>query len=234
MPGPCSPTTTPMRLNLTLSPSTEPVPFNHLHRLTGALHKWLGSDNEWHDGISLYSFGWLHRGQARNGALAFPNGSRWRLSFHEEDAMKAVLRGILNDPTVMCGMRVTEAQPQETPPFDEQKWFRTDKAPVVTRRRREDGSRAYLTFDDPSADETLTRTFRTRLRQAGLDGEHLQSKVRFDREYDGARTKVTRIKNIDHKGSICPVIVEGTPEAVRFAWNVGVGELTGSGFGALQ
>jgi CRISPR/Cas system endoribonuclease Cas6 (RAMP superfamily) len=30
------------------------------------------------------------------------------------------------------------------------------------------------------------------------------------------------------------VVVEGTPEAVRFAWTVGVGELTGSGFGALQ
>jgi CRISPR/Cas system endoribonuclease Cas6 (RAMP superfamily) len=27
--------------------------------------------------------------------------------------------------------------------------------------------------------------------------------------------------------------VEGTPEAVQFAWTVGAGELTGSGFGAL-
>jgi CRISPR-associated endoribonuclease Cas6 len=30
------------------------------------------------------------------------------------------------------------------------------------------------------------------------------------------------------------VVVAGTPEAMRFAWLVGVGELTGSGFGALQ
>ena len=223
-----------MRLNLTLSPSTQPVPFNHLHQLTGALHKWLGKDNDQHDAISLYTFGWLHGGQAGSGALSFPNGSQWRLSFHEESAMKAVLRGILNDPEVMYGMHVTEAEQKETPAFGDRYLFKTDNAPVITRRRREDGSRAYLTYEDPQATETLTRTFRSRLRMAGLEGEHLQSKVRFDRGYDGARTKVARIKGVDHKGSICPVIVEGTPEAVRFAWNVGVGELTGSGFGALQ
>lgn len=223
-----------MRLNLTLSPSTHPVPFNHLHQLTGALHKWFGEDNELHDAISLYTFGWLQGGQARSGALSFPNGSRWRLSFHEDDAMKAVLRGIIADPDVMYGMRVTEAQQQETPVFGDRYLFKTDNAPVITRRRREDGSRAYLTYDDPAADESLTRTLRTRLRTAGMEGEHLRSKVRFDRGYDGARTKVARIKGVDHKGSICPVIVEGTPEAVQFAWNVGVGELTGSGFGALR
>jgi len=223
-----------MRLNLQLTGNTEPVPFNHLHQLTGALHTWLGADNPYHDGISLYTFGWLHGGQARDGALTFPSGSRWRLSFHDEDAAKDVLRGILADPSVAYGMRVAEVQEQRTPAFGAHYRFKTDHAPVITRRRREDGSQDYLTYDDPAADETLTRTLHTRLRTAGLDGEHLRTTVRFDRGYDGARTKVARIKGIDHKGSLCPVIVEGTPEAVRFAWNVGVGELTGSGFGALQ
>lgn len=47
-----------MRLHLRLSPNTTPVSFDHLHQLTGALHKWLG-ENEVHDELSLYSFGWL-------------------------------------------------------------------------------------------------------------------------------------------------------------------------------
>ncbi|WP_460879488.1 CRISPR-associated endoribonuclease Cas6 [Pontibacter rugosus] len=42
------------------------------------------------------------------------------------------------------------------------------------------------------------------------------------------------IKGVDHKCSSCPVVVEGTPSITRFAWLVGIGELTGSGFGALQ
>jgi len=61
-----------------------------------------------------------------------------------------------------------------------------------------------------------------------------QVKVGFDREFANPKIKLVRIKDIDHKASICPVIVEGTPEAVRFAWNVGIGNGTGSCFGSLK
>ncbi len=42
-----------MRLNLRLTGNTTPVPFDHLHHRTGALHKWLGSHNPEHEGLSL-------------------------------------------------------------------------------------------------------------------------------------------------------------------------------------
>ncbi len=226
-----------MRLNLTLSPNTEPVPFNHLHKLTGTLHKWLGPDNEQHDGPSLYSVGWLSGGKAENGALAFREGARWRLSFWDSGAAKAVLKGILNDPSVFAGMQVTEAQQQTTPAFSSGYRFDVD-APVIARRRRDDGSREYLIYDDERADESLTRTLRRKIESADLDVDPSAVQVRFDRGYDGAHTKLATIEKgtcaIDHKGSMCPVIVEGPQEAPRFAWNVGVGELTGSGFGAVK
>ena len=226
-----------MRLNLTLSPNTDPVPFDHLHRLTGALHKWVGSNNALHDGPSLYSIGWLQGGRAEDGALAFPEGARWRLSFFDDGAAKAALEGLLQDPSVFAGMRVTEAQQQTTPAFSEGYRFDVD-APVVARRRRDDGSREYLLYDDERADAALTRTLRRKMTAAGLDAEPSNARVRFDRGYDGAHTKLATIEKdghaIKHKGSVCPVIVEGPPDASRFAWNVGVGELTGSGFGAVK
>lgn len=226
-----------MRLNLTLSPNTEPVPFTHLHWLTGALHKWLGPDNALHDGPSLYSVGWLGGGQKQGDALAFPDGARWRLSFWDADAAKQVLDGILQDPSVCVGMRVVEAQQQTTPSFSEGYRFDVD-APVLARRRREDGSREYLLYDDERADAALTRTLRGKMEAAGLDIEPDAVQVRFDRGYDGACTKLATIEKdgheIHHKGSMCPVIVEGPPEVVQFAWNVGIGELTGSGFGAVK
>ena len=226
-----------MRLNLTLSPNTDPVPFDHLHRLTGTLHKWLGPDNDLHDGASLYSIGWLKGGQKKGDALTFPEGARWRLSFWDDQAAKTALEGLLQDPSVFAGMRVAEAQQQETPAFSGGYRFDVD-APVVARRRREDGSREYLLYDDERADKALTRTLRAKMRAAGLEMNPDAVKVRFDRGYDGAGTKLATFKKdghaIEHKGSDCPVIVEGPPEASRFAWNVGVGELTGSGFGALR
>ena len=226
-----------MRLNLTLSPNTDSVPFNHLHWLTGTLHKWLGDDNALHDGPSLYSVGWLKGGQGDGGALAFPDGARWRLSFYNDRAAKSALEGILDDPSVFAGMRVTEAQQQTTPSFSSGYRFSVD-APVVARRRRDNGSREYLIYDDERADGALTRTLRRKMDAAGLGVNPSEASVRFDRGYDGADTKLATIEKdgheIKHKGSECPVIVEGPPEAARFAWNVGVGELTGSGFGALK
>lgn len=226
-----------MRLNLTLSPNADPVPFNHLHRLTGTLHKWLGPENPLHDGPSLYSVGWLKGGEAEDGALTFPEGARWRLSFWSERAAKQVLDGLLQDPSVFAGMQVTEARQQTTPSFSGGNRFETD-APVVARRKRDDGSREYLLFGDERADGALTRTLRAKMRAAGLDLDRKSVRVRFDRGYSGADTALATIEKggheVHHKGSECPVIVEGPPAAAQFAWNVGVGELTGSGFGALK
>jgi CRISPR-associated endoribonuclease Cas6 len=221
-----------MRLNLRLTANTEPVSYNHLHRLTGALHKWLGW-NEAHDGLSLYAFGWLQGGQSADGHLTFPRGATWRVSFYDTDRAKQLLDGIMQDPTVTAGMRVFEVKEQAVPQFSGCYRFKVD-APVVARRTRDDGSRAYLTWEDEAADAVLTRVLRRKLAAAGLEEAHRDARVQFDRTYRGARTKLAAIKGVKHKGSLCPVVVEGTPEAVRFAWQVGVGELTGSGFGALK
>jgi len=221
-----------MRLNLRLIGNTEPVPFDHLHQLTGALHKWLGW-NDLHDDISLYSFGWLQGAQRRNGALTFPRGATWRVSFHEAAAAKRLLEGILRDPEVAYGMRVFEVQEQATPAFSGCYRFFVD-GPVVARRTRDDGGRDYLLWDDKASDEVLTRVLRHKLDAAGFAREHLDATVQFDRTYAHPRTKLATIKGTRHRGNECPVVVTGTTEAVRFAWLVGVGELTGSGFGALR
>lgn len=221
-----------MRLNLRLTANTEPVPYNHLHRLTGALHKWLGW-NDAHDGLSLYSFGWLKGGRGANGHLTFPEGAIWRVSFYEPEQAKRLLDGLMRDPTVTCGMRVFEVKEQATPSFSGCYRFEVD-APVVARQTREDGGREYLLWDDEAADAVLTRVLRRKLEAAGFADDHLDAEVQFDRTYQSAYTKLAAVKGIKHKGSVCPVVVEGTPEAVRFAWQVGGGELTGSGFGALR
>jgi CRISPR-associated endoribonuclease Cas6 len=222
-----------MRLNLRLTGNTHPVPFDHLHRLTGALHKWLGDANPEHDKPSLYSFSWLGGAKpSSEGALTFPRGATWFVGFHDPEAARRVLDGILRDPEVACGMRVFEVQEQAVPHFSGCYRFKV-AGPVVARSYREGGGRDYLLWDDPRADEVLTRVLRHKLEQAGLDAAHRDAAVQFDRTYTGARSKLVTIKGTSHKASLCPVVVTGSPEAVRFAWEVGVGELTGSGLGAV-
>lgn len=219
-----------MRLHLALSPNTAPVPFDHLHHLTGALHKWLGP-NEVHDGLSLYSFGFLRNGRIHHGALDFRGGTVWTVSFADPGLGKQALRGLVAEPEIAFGMRVQEAQIADEQDFASGQRFLVDGA-VLTRRNRDDGGRDHLTFEDPSADATLTRTLHRKLTAAGLSAEGVR--IRFDRGWAGAKTKVVTLKGIRYKTSVCPVIVEGPPEAVRFAWLAGVGELSGSGLGALR
>ena len=226
-----------MRLQLHLSPNTEPVPFNHLHCLTGTLHKWLGKNNV-HDGLSLYSFGWLRGAKRTSEHLHFPTGSLWNISFYDaelpgNDVSKKLIQGILKQPEVFAGMQVTQVQEQATPEFGNFYRFRTDHSAILARKSRPDGSRAYLLWDNPQSDDVLTHLLRRKLAAAGYGAEHQDVQVRFDRSYQKARTRKVTIKGIHHKGSECLVWVAGTPEAVQFAWLVGLGDLTGSGFGGL-
>lgn len=222
-----------MRLQLHLTPNTEPVPFNHLHQLTGALHKWLGP-NDAHDQMSLYSFGWLRGAESRNGSLRFPKGAQWNISFYDDDKARQLLLGMLNEPSVAYGMNIFEIREVDPPLFRPGHHFATDGSSIVVRQKRPDGSRAYLLWDEPATDEALTQSFRRKLSTAGFTGTHLDARLRFDRTYANARTRKITIKGTHHRGSECPVIVEGTPDALYFAWTVGLGELTGSGFGALR
>ncbi len=237
-----------MRLNMRLTPNEEAIPFDHVHNLTGALHKWLG-ENDLHDKISLYSIGWFDGGTARDGSLHFPEGATWRISFWEEKYTEDLVEGILDDPDVFSGMNVYEVHEQEPPNFGERYRFIVD-SPVLVRKNRDDGTREHLLWKNEEADRILTRILRRKIHEADLSLDEMtgsagaptgekkkdskQPTVRFDRDYDGAKSKLVTIKDTSHRASVCPVIVEGPEEAVRFAWCVGVGDLTGSGFGALK
>lgn len=229
-----------MRLYFDLSPNTQPVPFDYPHFLTGAFHRWLGN-NDLHDGLSLYSLGWLqgkgHNGKAQRGALHFPHGASWFISAPDNEngtrLLEFVARAALQSPQACCGMEVLEIHAQATPDFGRQRTFRAGSPILAKGKENDDGKIPHLLWDDPRADEALTQTLRHKLEAAGL-GEHSASAtMRFARDYKGAKTKLVDIKGIQNRANFCPVIVEGSPEVVQFAWNVGAGTGTGSCFGSL-
>lgn len=220
-----------MRLHFFLSPNERPVPFDYQHFLTGAFHKWVGA-NDLHDAISLYSLSWLYEGRARGGAVEFPRGAHWFLSVHDESLVEVIVTNALADPEICCGMRVARIEQEQTPRFGPRHTFKVG-SPVLAKSKEEDGRIKHYIFSDPEADAALTATLRHKIDKAGLGALHNQVNVRFDRDYRTPKTKLVTIKNIHNRASVCPVTVEGTPEAVAFAWNVGVGHGTGSGFGCL-
>lgn len=221
-----------MRLQLYLT-AGQAVPFDHLPTLKGAFHRWLGHNEELHDGLSLYSLSWLRGGRGSRGGLHFRDGAHWSISAHDPQLIHALVGGVIREPDLGLGLTVRDARIVTPPTFqDGEQWFRV-LSPVFVKWETEQGKPAdHLTYEDPRTDELLTATLRHKLRQAGLDDSG--AAVRFDRDYAGAKTKLFRYKQVQCRASQCPVIVTGTAEQIRFAWCVGVGHSTGLGCGALE
>lgn len=230
-----------MRLHFTLSPNSQSVPFAYQHWLTGAFHKWL-SENDLHDKISLYSLSWLDGSRRVANRLEFPRGAKWFVSFFEDEYAERLVNGALREPEMFCGMRVERIEQQITPDFGEKYRFKV-ASPVFAKGKQPANGKPphHYLYCEPEADAHLTATLIHKMDAANratgetrFTDEDKRVRVSFDREFASPKIKLVRIKNIDHKASICPVIVEGTPEVVQFAWNVGIGNGTGSCFGSLK
>lgn len=221
-----------MRIVLKLSASQEIVPYNYQHQLTGVVHKWLG-ENDLHGQISLMSFGWLKGATPTKKGLLFPNGATWFINFFDADAAKKLVFGLFNKPEVCYGLRVAEASLVPNPEFGNKAYFKVS-SPVLIRKNINEKDREHLIWNHPDAPELLTRTLQTRIIAANLEHEAELKSVWFDTSFPNAQTKLIQYKTSNLRTSICPIWVEGNAKALQFAWNVGIGELTGSGFGALE
>jgi len=219
-----------MRIYLKLTKNTELLPYNYQSFLTGALHKWIGNNNIEHGKVSLYSFSWLQNIDTAKGGINTKYGSYFFISAHGDLVIKTIINGIRKNPSVCFGIEVSEIIIQETPSFGTEQRF--EIASPVFVRRFADNKDYHITYDNEKSAEFLTETIQKKLLIAGLPNDGVR--IRFDESYSSPKTKVIKYKDIGNKVNICPVIVEGTPEQVAFVWNVGVGNCTGIGFGAVK
>lgn len=220
-----------MRIYLSITSNKEIVPYNHIPQLVGVINKWMGKDNKWHGKTSLYSFSWLGEARKGNGGLYFPNGTKLFISAHDVTQIKQILKGIMGQPDLFAGMGVTDVRIRETPVFEKSEEYFTVSGPVLIKRKEGDRIKHCLVHD-PESNYAMTETLVTKLKLAGMNSEGVS--VSFDERYRDAHTKLVDYNGIKNKANICPVIIKGTQEQIAFAWNVGIGNSTGIGFGALK
>lgn len=217
-----------MRIHINFSPSKETVPFNYQPVLTGALHKWIGK-NDVHDDVSLYSFSWLQKASASKHGLHFNDDGSFFVSSYDNNLLQKIISGIQADPVIGFGLIVRQVAFEKEPNLQNGTFFCA--SPIFVKRwvgERE----VHYTYQDPEADQFLTDTLKTKLRKANLEDNDVR--VSFDRNYSAPKTKVIYYNDIGSRVSICPVKITGTYEQLAFAWNVGIGNSTGIGFGALK
>lgn len=218
-----------MRIHLNTTANTAPVPFNYQQKLVGTIHKWIG-ENTIHDKISLYSFSWLNGGRKVDNALDFPKGASMFISFYDEKVIKQIIKTILDEPEMFCGLTVTAITIDKDPAVENRELFYC-ASPIFIKRMLDDGTVKQYNFNDEESGFLLKETLLSKMREVGLEDGTLE--IKFDRSFSKRKLKLVHYHGIGNKASICPVVIKAKPETKLFAWNVGIGNCTGIGFGAI-
>ena len=213
--------------------ASQVIPFDYLPTLKSAFHRWAGHSEALHAGLSLYSYSWLHGGRAGRGGIRFAEGASWFISGPDETLIHELVSGVVRAPDLGLGLTVRDVRMQRTPEFAAgEQPFRVASPVFIKHETDRDKPADHLLPGHPLADELLTATLRHKLRKAGL--ADASAAVRFDPAFiASARSKLFQYKQVQCRGSICPVLVSGSAEQIAFAWEVGVGHSTGIGCGAL-
>lgn len=220
-----------MRLHIQLSKNTSIVPFSYQEQQVSKLHYWLGK-NEIHDKLSLYSFSWLKNGrQEGSKGLNFKTGSQFFISCYDSSLIKQLIKSIQQDNDFGWGMKITALTLEKEPDFESEHRFLVGSPIFIKRSTPNEKGAKFFYYNDKEANQFLTESLQHKLNDAGLPYDDVW--VQFDESYQNPTTKGATYKGIFNKGSVCPVIIKGTPEQLAFAWNVGIGNSTGIGFGSL-
>jgi CRISPR-associated endoribonuclease Cas6 len=219
-----------MRIHLKITPNNKIVPFNCQSKLVGTLHKWIGKNNDFHDKRSHYSLSWLKGGRAKKQGLDFKDGASWFISSPDVDLIKKIISNIQKDPSINFGMEVNEISIQNTPEFSSKVNFQVEN-PVFVKYKIEDNTE-HGKYHEEKSNEVITQILKNKLKESSLDYSDIT--VKFDKNYSRAKTKKILYGKIDNIVNMCPVILEGDPKAIAFAWDVGIGSSTGIGFGSLK
>lgn len=164
-------------------------------------------------------------------ALHFVNGATLFISFYDEEIIKQIIRNILDSPEMFCGMRVVDIRVVNNPDFTDCEYFLC-ASPIFIKRRLNDGTIKQYCFNDEEANALMRDTLMSKMQEAGMPEDNTLD-IKFDSSYVKKKTKLVRYHNIGNKANFCPIFIKGKPETKLFAWNVGVGNCTGIGFGAI-
>lgn len=220
-----------MRIHLKTTANENLVPFNYQNKIVGTLHKWLG-ENEEHNLMSLYSFSWLHGSVREQNGLNFPKGASWFISFYDAIKVKKIVLDIQKNPEMFAGMRVVDVVIEETPDLSSRELFYLGSPIFIKRAVTPGGEIKYYTFNDVQSAELMTKTLIHKMEIAGLPLDETLD-ISFDLTYAKKKIKFINYRGIRNKANLCPVYIKGKPETKAFAWNVGIGNSTGIGFGSI-
>ena len=229
-----------MKLRIEFTPNTEPVPFTYVTNLNGYLHKILGSDNKYHDEISLYSTSFLHNGKISRDKkyLNFPNGAHWFISSPDKEFIMDFISNVYNNTEFAFGMELLSVEIINLELINHGDYYIFNTLSPILLKQRDFVTRKniYYTYEDDikTTSELMKSIIIKKSEKIGLFIKPTDFEISFNYEYEQTKIKWITVKSVHNKTSVCPIFIKtSNSEIAKFISDVGVGHSTGSGFGFL-
>lgn len=211
--------------------------------------EWLKENGKkYHEEFSTYNHSGIIGGHLNtdfgNQIVFNSNGlAEIKISSLNQDFLFDVLLGISKNPIVEAGnffFDIIDVQKIEFTPSSEEMKFFTISPIFIQSKERVDGKRKHYTFKDDLdfTSKSMVNTLKNRIDKLGLKINTDNLEIVFDSSYEKAKIRNTYYEKDAHvikiQGSLCPIIVRGSKEAIQAAYYLGVGQSTGAGFGCLE
>lgn len=233
------------RIKVVLSGCESPIDLQYQRLLLGAIHGRIGF-NEWHDAErSLYSFSNIHGtfyDKGNNTLKTIEGKSHFYLSAFDKELLKRFIDGVNQNNTIFHVQGVSVVDIQRIDYVEGRDVFEVASPVFCKKKRGFQETDIHLTYQDLEATEFLTRSLWTKMSMVGIPHSELEY-VSFQSNYSKAKIRLIEIKRVvkgdkthvlRNKASLCPIVIEGSEQVKEFAWEVGVGNGTGVGFGCLR
>ena len=225
-----------MRLIFKTCRNNEIVPFNNQFALNGAINKWLGNNNKWHDISGNYNISGLIGGKQCGNGLIYPNGAKIIVSSLDKELIETILRGIYKDPSIKWGMNITgELEIENDNGIHNGKNFFYSISPILIKKHVGESKYEFITYLDEEANDLLTKITINKLKTIDPNVDLTGFKVEFATDYEKTKKiKTVMVKNVKNVVSNCPILIHGKKKTVELCYFTGISNSTNSGFGCIS
>lgn len=219
-----------MRLRINLTHPTQDVPVNNQHQMNGFIYAILGNDNPYHDSVSDYSISSLQGGRLKEDKLT--------LSFEESNPYFYVasqnstfigdfILGTKRENVSLFGMRIDNIDiTHDFRPHDYCDDIITI-SPILIRGK----DNRKIQFDSPEWIVEIMRNCTGKLRHQGIEDKTFRIELVATGK---PKKKCVWVGDVFNPCSSVRLRVYGKKKTREALYNLGIGNSTGSGFGAVK
>lgn len=218
-----------MRQIVRLKGTNQVLPFDYFSLLTSYIHKCLGENNKYHDVMSNYAISSLYGTKMTpdKSGLDFSNGGYFTISSLDNEFIITLLTGIVKNRILFHDIKFDYFDDINEQFHDGWNHFST-LSPIILRKKTECGHE-FSIFSDVDFEHLLEEQTKRKLKTLF----NVDADLKINVNVNSGKTKNVRIHNSKNTTNYCQISILCNKDIANMIYNIGIGQLTGCGFGTL-